>query len=111
MDKYNKSHRFDCGGFARIKVTTDTASIQRIIQIQKYHVMTTHPKPELKPVTTQEIVEAIDALIQMRVSDKNRMASDAEAAELRDNIEIARRTIADGLRYHSAAKGVVAGEQ
>jgi hypothetical protein len=74
--------------------------------------MANHQKPELKPVTTQEIVDAIQELIDIRVM---RFQAQRDGDELPQSVldaeELDRRTIADGLRYHSAAKGVVVGEQ
>lgn len=66
-------------------------------------------EPELKPVTTQEIVEAIDRLIDVRIELASR--NPKQVRPLLDEVEMCRRTIADGLRYHSAARGVVVGEQ
>lgn len=73
--------------------------------------MNNHTKQELKPVTTQEIVDAIDELIAAKIDLASGHNPPSYAARLRDRIELSRRTIADGLRYHSAARGVVVGEQ
>lgn len=67
-------------------------------------------KEGFRPVTTIEMVDAIELLIGLFVERKGWLVEGWPQSD-RDRREIARRIIADGLRYHSAGKGIVAGTQ
>lgn len=62
----------------------------------------------LKPVETIEIVNAIDRMVDLKVAKATKQYFGQRE---KDELEQCRRTIGDGLRFHSASKGVVVGEQ
>lgn len=67
----------------------------------------------LKPVDTLDIVNAIESLVHYKIlqqKDANSHGAVGSSA-FGEQIELCRRTIADGLRYHSASRGVIAGSQ
>lgn len=67
------------------------------------------PKEVFRPVTTIEMVDAVETLISLHVAYPGTNLKDWPQSS-RDIREMARRTLADGFRYHSAGAGVVSGE-
>lgn len=68
------------------------------------------PKENLKEVTTINMVDAVEQLCSLIAAYPNSSLNEWPM-ESRDLREQARRTLADGFRFHSGATGIVTGDQ
>lgn len=65
---------------------------------------------ELKAVTCDEIVEAINTFVNCKiVIHEDTLRDNPTHMHIYDALETSKRTIIDGLRFHSASRGVVGG--